>query len=45
MLNLKVICWSLGLSTAVSFVVCAVYGLIVPPSLHASAMLEAVLPA
>ncbi len=45
MLNLKVMCWSLGLFTAVSFVVCVVYGLVVPPSLHMSAALEAILPA
>ena len=45
MLNLKVMTWSLGIFTAISFVVCVVYGLIVPPSLHVATMLEAVLPA
>lgn len=45
MLNIKVVSWSLGVFTAFSFVVCVVYGLIVPPSLHMSAFLEMVLPA
>lgn len=45
MLNLKVVTWSLGLFTAISFVLCVIYGLIVPASLHASQFLEAVLPA
>lgn len=45
MLNLKVVTWSLGIFTAVSFVVCVIYGLIVPASLHMSSFLEMVLPA
>jgi hypothetical protein len=45
MLNLKVVTWSLGIFTTISFVVCVVYGLIVPPSLHMAEGLEAVLPA
>ncbi len=45
MLNLKVVSWSLGILAAVSFVVCVLYGLIVPPSLHMAGALEAVLPA
>lgn len=45
MLNLKVVTWSLGIFTTISFVVCIVYGLIVPPSLHMAGALEAVLPA
>ena len=45
MLNLKVVTWSLGLFTAVSFVACVIYGLVVPPSLHMGQALEAVLPA
>lgn len=45
MLNLKVVCWSLGIFTAVSFGLCVLYGLIVPQSLHAARALEAVLPA
>jgi hypothetical protein len=45
MLNLKVVSWSLGTFAAVSFVVCVIYGMIVPSSLHATQALEAVLPA
>jgi hypothetical protein len=45
MLNLKVVCWSLGMFTAISFGLCVLYGLIVPPSLHEARALEAVLPA
>lgn len=45
MLNLKVMSWSLGIFAAVSFVLCVIYGLIVPPSLHMGRALEAVLPA
>ncbi len=45
MLNIKVVSWSLGLFTAISFVLCVVYGLVVPPSLHMAAFLEMVLPA
>lgn len=45
MINTRVVSWALGLSTAISFVVCAAYGLIVPESLHSRAVLEQVLPA
>jgi hypothetical protein len=45
MLNLKVVCWSLGLTTAVSFVVCVIWGLITPESFHMHAFLEQILPA
>ena len=45
MLNIKVVTWSLGIFTAISFVVCVIYGLIVPASLHMSSFLEMVLPA
>ncbi|MEO8196961.1 MAG: DUF5676 family membrane protein [Thermoanaerobaculia bacterium] len=45
MLNIKVVTWSLGLFTAISFILCVLYGLVVPPSLHMSQALEAVLPA
>ena len=44
-LNLKVVTWSLGIFTAISFVLCVIYGMIVPPSLHMGQALEAVLPA
>lgn len=46
MLNIKVVSWSLGLFTAISFVLCVIYGLIMPPGLHhMAAFLEMVLPA
>src|SRR5438445_572285 len=43
-LNWKVVTWSLGLFAAVTFVVCVVYGLIVPEALHSVQFLEMVLP-
>ena len=45
MLNIKIVSWSLGIFFAVSFVLCVVYGMIVPQSLHMYQVLEAVLPA
>jgi hypothetical protein len=45
MLNIKVVSWSLGIFVAISFIVCVIYGLIVPPSLHMASFLESVLPA
>ena len=45
MLNIKVVSWSLGLFTTISFVLCVIYGLLVPPSLHMAPFLEMVLPA
>ncbi len=45
MLNLKVVCWSLALATAVSFIVCVAWGLVTPESLHMHAFLEQILPA
>jgi hypothetical protein len=44
MLNIKVVSWSLGIFTAISFVLCVIYGLIVPRSLHMPEVLEIVLP-
>jgi len=44
MLSIKVVTWSLGLFGAVSFVVCVLYGLIVPESLHMHGFLESALP-
>jgi len=38
MLNIKIVSWSLGIFTAISFVLCVIYGLIVPPSLHGSVL-------
>ena len=43
-LNWKVMTWSLGLFGAVSFVLCVIYGLIVPRALHSVQFLEMVLP-
>ncbi|MDA8239323.1 MAG: DUF5676 family membrane protein [Nitrospiraceae bacterium] len=46
LLKIKVVSWSLGIFFAVSFILCVLYGLVVPPRLHGmSAFLEAVLPA
>jgi hypothetical protein len=45
MLNIKLVSWSMGTFTAISFTLCVIYGLIVPPSLHMASALEAVLPA
>ena len=44
MLNIKVVTWSLGLSAAISFVLCVAYGVAAPQGLHAPQALEAVLP-
>ena len=45
MLNIKVVSWSLGIFGATSFVLCVIYGLIVPPGMHMASFLEMVLPA
>jgi hypothetical protein len=44
MLNIKVVALSLAIFSSVTFIVCVVYGLIVPESLHMSSLLEGVLP-
>lgn len=44
MLNIKVLTWSLGVFGAVTFVLCVLYGLIAPESLHSAPALEVVLP-
>ena len=44
MLNIKVVTWSLAIWSAFTFVVCVVYGLITPASIHMSAFLQQVLP-
>lgn len=45
-LNIRAVSWSSGLLTAFTFVLCVLYGLVVPERLHGmSAFLEAVLPA
>ena len=45
MLNWKVVAWSMGLTTAVSFVLCVIWGLLTPESVHMHSFLEQVLPA
>lgn len=46
MLSIRVVSWSLGLLFSISFVLCVIYGLIVPPRLHGMRMfLEGALPA
>jgi hypothetical protein len=45
MLNIKLVSWALGLWGAMTFVVCVIYGLVTPQSLHMHAFLEQVLPA
>ncbi len=34
MLNTKLVSWALGIWSAITFVVCVVYGLVTPESLH-----------
>ncbi len=43
-LNLLVVTWSLAIFSSTTFVVCVLYGLIVPESLHMDEFLEIVLP-
>lgn len=43
-LNWKVVTWSLGVFGAVTFVVCVVYGLLVPQAFHMVGLLEIALP-
>lgn len=45
MLNAKLVTWALGLWTAITFVVCVIYGLVAPQSLGMGEFLEMVLPA
>jgi len=46
LLNIKVVSWSLGIVASFSYILCVIYGLIVPERLHGmKAFLEAVLPA
>ena len=44
MLNIRVITWSLATFTTVSYVVCVVYGLVVPETFHMVQFLEIILP-
>jgi hypothetical protein len=46
LLNIRIVSWSLGIFFAFSYILCVLYGLIVPQRMHGmSAFLEAVLPA
>ena len=46
MLNTRLVAWALGISAAISFVFCVIYGLVTPQSLHSmSGFLEMMLPA
>ncbi len=46
LLNMKVVSWSLGVFMTITYILCVLYGLIVPQRLHGmSAFLETVLPA
>ena len=46
LLNRRVVSWSMGIFLALSYILCVVYGLIVPEKLHGMKdMLEAALPA
>lgn len=45
MLNTKLITWALGLFTMISYVICVIFGLITPASVHMHQFLEIVLPA
>lgn len=43
-MNWKVVTWALGLFGAVTFVLCVLYGLVVPKTLHMVQFLEITLP-
>ena len=45
MLSIKLVSWSLGIFTAISFVLCVIHGLIVPLTSPVIAFLEMALPA
>lgn len=46
LLNIKVVSWSLGLFTSLTFLLCVLYGIVVPQKLHGmSHVLESLLPA
>lgn len=45
MINTKLTAWALGLFTSLSYVICVVYGLITPESIHMHELLEITLPA
>jgi hypothetical protein len=43
-LNIRVVTWSLAVFTLISYLLCIVYGMIAPASLHMVQFLEIVLP-
>lgn len=43
-LDWRVMTWSLGLFTSVTFIVCVVYGLVLPTAFHMTQFLEITLP-
>ncbi len=43
-LNIRVVTWSIATFTSFSFVICVIYGLIVPESFHLVQFLEITLP-
>ena len=43
-LNIKVVTWALAVFTEVSYLLCVLYGLIVPETLHMTRFLEIALP-
>lgn len=43
-LSVKVMTWSLGTFTAITFILCVAYGLVVPAALHMGQLLEMALP-
>lgn len=45
MLNTKLITWALGIFTSASYLLCVIYGLVTPASVHMTRFLETVLPA
>ena len=45
MINTKLVTWALGIFLAISFVLCVIYGLLTPQTLHMHTLLESVLPA
>lgn len=45
LLNWKIVSWSLGIWAAVSFVICVLWGVVTPQSVHMHTFLEQVLPA
>ena len=46
LLNMRIVSWSMGIFLALTFILCVIYGLVVPEKLHGMAeFLEMILPA